>query len=200
MAWNENQLILLGLFFVVAINEDSAVISAALLSYKRVFPAWEPFVACLLGMWISDFAIYSIGRFGGSRLLDSRWSRRVVSAKHLEQATKVCKKWGGFATVFSRLILGTRTAILAASGLLRYPAHKFLMVTFAAAVGWLLLVYSLFNLFGLAAAFLFGFRWIIALAVMLLGGAGATFLVVRSGRWRRPQGSETGHSKRQSQF
>lgn len=190
MAWNQNQLILLGLFLVVAINEDSAVISGALLSYKNVFPAWEPFIACFFGMWISDFGIYAVSRFGGRRLLDSRWSRRIVSVKRLEHATSVFEKWGGFATVFSRLILGTRTAILVASGLLRYPAHKFLILTFVGAVGWLFLVYSLFDFFGLAATAIFGFRWVTALAMTLIGGAGAAFLAVRSGRWRTTSRSQ----------
>jgi len=53
MTGTEKQLILLGLFFVVAVNEDSAVVSGALLSYKHVFPAWVPFVACFPGMWIA---------------------------------------------------------------------------------------------------------------------------------------------------
>jgi hypothetical protein len=48
MTGTEKELILLGLFFVVAVNEDSAVVSGAVLSYKHVFPAWQPFVACFL--------------------------------------------------------------------------------------------------------------------------------------------------------
>jgi hypothetical protein len=41
MTGTEKELILLGLFFVVAVNEDSAVVSAAVLSYKHVFPEAE---------------------------------------------------------------------------------------------------------------------------------------------------------------
>jgi membrane protein DedA with SNARE-associated domain len=182
MTWNERHLILLGLFFVVAVNEDSAVIGGAVLSYKQVFPAWEPFIACFLGMWTSDFAVYAVSRFGGRRLLDSRWMRRIVSAKRLQRASVLFEKWGGFATVFSRFVLGTRTAILVASGLLRYPAHKFLAVTLVGAVGWLLLVYSLFDFFGVAATAVFGFRWITALTMMFVGGTGAAVVAVRSGR------------------
>jgi membrane protein DedA with SNARE-associated domain len=185
MTGTEKELILLGLFFVVAVNEDSAVVSGAVLSYKHVFPAWQPFVACFLGMWASDFAVYAVSRFGGRRLLGSRWMRRFVSPKRVQRASILFEKYGGFATVFSRFVLGTRTALLVTSGLLKYPAHKFLAVTFAGAVGWLLLVYSLFDFFGVAATAVFGFRWITALTMMLFGGTATAFLAARS-RKRAP--------------
>jgi len=73
MAGTEKELILLGLFLIVAVNEDSAVVSGAILSYKHIFPAWQPFAACFLGIWMSDFAVYAVSRFGGERLLASRW-------------------------------------------------------------------------------------------------------------------------------
>jgi membrane protein DedA with SNARE-associated domain len=176
----EKQMILVGLFFLVAVNEDSAVVSGALLSYRHVFPAWEPFVACFLGIWISDFGVYAVSRFGGRRLLDSRWMQRIVSPERVQHASIVFTKWGGVATVFSRFILGTRTALLVSSGLLRYPARKFLVVTFLGAVGWLVLVYSLFDFLGEGAMAVFGFRWITALTMILFGGTGAAFLAARS--------------------
>lgn len=179
MTETEKELILLGLFFVVAVNEDSAVVSGAILSYKHVFPAWQPFIACFLGMWTSDFAIYAVCRFGGRRLLRSRWMRRFVSPQRVQRASILFQKYGGFATVFSRFVLGTRTALLVASGLLKYPAHKFVAVTFVGAVGWLLLVFTLFDFFGVAATAVFGFRWITALTMMLFGGTAAAFLAAR---------------------
>jgi membrane protein DedA with SNARE-associated domain len=185
MTGTEKELILLGLFFVVAVNEDSAVVSGAVLSYKHVFPAWQPFVACFLGMWTSDFAVYAVCRFGGQRLLTSRWMRRFVSPEQVQRASILFGRYGGFATVFSRLVLGTRTALLVASGLLKYPAHKFLAVTFAGAVGWLLLVYGLFDFFCLTATAVFGLRWITALAMILFGGA-ATVLIAAKSRKQEP--------------
>lgn len=185
MPGTEKELILLGLFLVVALNEDSAVVSGAVLSYHQVFPAWQPFLACFLGMWTSDFGVYALSRFGGQRLLGTRWVGRFISTEKVQRASRVFEKYGGFATVFSRFVLGTRTALLVASGLLKYPAHKFLTVTFIGAIGWLLLVYSLFDFFGLAATAVFGLRWITALAMVLFGGT-ATALVVAKSRKQRP--------------
>src|SRR5271165_6708458 len=177
MAGTEKELILLGLFLIVAVNEDSAVVSGAILSCKHIFPAWQPFVACFLGIWMSDFAVYAVSRFGGHRLLGSRWMRRLISPEKVQRASILFGKYGGFAIVFSRFVLGTRTALLVASGLLKYPVHKFLTFTFAGAVGWLLLVYSLFDFFGVAATAVFGFRWITALTMMLFGGTATAYIV-----------------------
>jgi membrane protein DedA with SNARE-associated domain len=191
MAGTEKELILLSLFLIVAVNEDSAVVSGAILSYKHIFPAWQPFAACFLGIWMSDFAVYCVSRFGGERLLGSRWMRRLISPEKVQRASILFGKYGGFATLFSRFVLGTRTALLVASGLLKYPVHKFLAFTFAGAVGWLFLIYSLFDLFGLAATAVFGLRWITALAMILFGGTATAFLAARSSRKRaRISGSQ----------
>ena len=184
MTGTEKELILFGLFLIVTVNEDSAVVSGAVLSYKHIFPAWQPFAACFLGMWMSDFAVYAVSRFGGQRLLGSRWMRRFVSPEKVQRASILFGKYGGFATVFSRFVLGTRTALLVASGLLKYPVPRFLAFTFAGAVGWLLLVYLLFDFFGVAATALFGFRWITALTMILFGGTATALLAARSSRKR----------------
>ena len=180
MTDTQKEMILLGLFFVVAVNEDSAVVSGALLSYQHVFPAWQPFVTCFLGMWMSDFAVYGLSSLGGQKLLESRWIRRFVSPSQVQHSSILFAKYGGLATIFSRFALGTRTALLVASGFLRYPARKFLAVTFAGAAGWLLLIYWLFHLFGLATTLIFGLRWITALAVVLFGGAATVMVTARS--------------------
>src|ERR1700732_1143558 len=179
MTGTEKEMILLGLFFVVAVNEDSAVVSGAVLSYQHLFPAWQPFVSCFLGMWMSGFAVDALSRFGGQKLLGSRWVRRFVSPSQVQRSSVLFAKYGGLATIFSRFVLGTRTALLVASGLLKYPAGKFLVVTFAGAAGWLLLIYSLFSFFGLATTFVFGLRWIAAV-VVLFGGGTTVLITVRS--------------------
>jgi membrane protein DedA with SNARE-associated domain len=184
MAGTEKELILLGLFLIVAVNEDSAVVSGAILSYKHIFPAWQPFAACFLGIWMSDFAVYAVSRFGGERLQGSRWTSRLISPEKVQRASILFGKYGGFATLFSRFVLGTRTALLVASGLLKYPVPRFLVFTFAGAVGWLLLVFSLFDFFGVAATAVFGLRWIAALTMILFGGTATVFFAARSSRKR----------------
>jgi membrane protein DedA with SNARE-associated domain len=179
MTGYERDLILLGLFFAVAINEDSAVVSGALLSCNHVFPPWQPFLACFLGMWLSDFAIYAICLFGGRQVLQSRFMRSLIAPEKVAVASRWFERYGGFAVVFSRFVLGTRTALLVVSGLLKYPVQRFLTVTFAGAIGWLLLVYLLFAMLGNAATAVFGMRWVTALAMVLFSGAASAMIASR---------------------
>jgi membrane protein DedA with SNARE-associated domain len=186
--------ILTGLFFTVMLQEDSAIVSGALLALNGVVPAWQAFLACFLGMWSSDFTIYLLVKSGGARALDSRWGRALVSRRKLESAESWFRRFGGSALIFSRLVLGTRTALLVASGLMRYPTKRFLAVTMVGAFGWLLIIFSLFAVFGPPFLAVFGLRWVIALVVLASGGGATVFMVFRK---RKPaaetlQGSRLG--------
>lgn len=178
--------ILAGLFFTVMLAEDSAIVSGALLSLNGVVPAWQAFLACFFGMWSSDFTIYLLAKIGGARALDSRWGRALVSREKVDKASSWFSRFGGFALIFSRLVLGTRTALLVASGLMRYPMKRFLGVTMVGALGWLLMIFSLFSVFGPPFIAVFGLRWIIALVVFISGGGATAFMVFRKRRnpWR----------------
>ena len=169
MILHPNDAILVGLFFLVMVQEDSGVLSGALLGYQNVFPYWLTFTACFLGMWISDMGIYFIVKFGGRGLLESRWGRRLLPVNKVDRATRWFDRYGGFTLIFSRLVLGTRTALLVVSGLLKYPAAKFLVVSAIGGIGWLLLVFSLFGVLGQSATAVFGLRWTIALIVLVSG-------------------------------
>jgi membrane-associated protein len=172
MLSHANYAILVGLFFLAFVQEDSAVVSSALLGSNGVFPYWLTFVACFLGMWVSDFGIYLVIRFGGRRVLESRWAQRLLPLHQTARASHWFDRYGGVTLIFSRFVLGTRTALLIVSGLLNYPTTKFLIVSSIGAIGWLLLVFSLFAFFGQSAMAIFGVRWIIAL-IVVAGGSTA---------------------------
>ena len=176
--------ILIGLFFTVMLSEDSAIVSGALLGLNGVVPAWQAFLACFLGMWSSDFTIYLLVKSGGARALESRWGRALVSREKVDKASGWFARFGGFALVFSRLVLGTRTALLVVSGLMRYPTKRFLGVTMVGALGWLLIMFTLFSVFGPPFIAVFGLRWIIALVVFASGGGATIFMVFRKRKVR----------------
>jgi len=182
MPSHPNYTILIGLFFLVFVQEDSAVVSGALLGSNGVFPYWQTFAACFLGMWISDIGIYLIVKLGGRRVLESRWAQRLLPLHKTDRASRWFDRYGGFTLIFSRLVLGTRTALLIVSGLLKYPTIKFLIVSSTGAIGWLLLVFSLFVFFGRSAMAVFGVRWIIALFAIISGSAAVLAARLRGNR------------------
>ena len=182
MPSHPNYTILIGLFFLAFVQEDSAVVSGALLGSNGVFPYWQTFAACFLGMWISDIGIYLIVKLGGRRVLESRWAQRLLPLHKTDRASRWFDRYGGFTLIFSRLVLGTRTALLIVSGLLKYPTTKFLIVSSTGAIGWLLLVFSLFVFFVQSAMAVFGVRWIIALFAIISGSAAVLAARLRGNR------------------
>jgi membrane protein DedA with SNARE-associated domain len=187
--------ILTGLFFTVMLSEDSAIVSGALLALNGVVPAWQAFLACFFGMWSSDLTIYLIVKTGGAKALESRWGRALVSQGKIDQASEWFTRFGGFALIFSRLVLGTRTALLVVSGLMKYPTKRFLVVTLVGALGWLLIVFTLFAIFGAPFVAVFGLRWIIALIALVSGGGATVFMIFRK---RRQRLSRTPHAQDQT--
>jgi membrane-associated protein len=180
---------LVGLFFLPYVQEDTAAITAALLALNRVFPAWQTLGVCALGMWTSDFLVYLLGRLGGLNLFRFHWVRMVVSRSQVERAAGWFNRFGWPALVFTRLVPGSRTALLFTSGLLHYPIRKFLFVSICAAVLWLAAVFALFFHFGISAAAMLGSRWIISLVLFALGGTAGIALLAR--RWSRQRATET---------
>ncbi len=163
---------LTGIFFLTFIQEDSATLTSAILAYQGVFPYWQTLTACLLGMWTSDFLVYLIARLAGLKLFESRMAQRIVKPEQIKRASSWFNRFGWPTLVFSRLVPGSRTALLFASGLLRYDATKFLAVSFCAALAWLSLVFTLFATLGYSATAFIGSRWIVSLFLLT---SGATF-------------------------
>jgi membrane protein DedA with SNARE-associated domain len=73
------------------------------------------------------------------------------------------------------------------SGLMRYPTKRFLAVTMIGALGWLLIIFTLFSLFGPPFIAVFGLRWIIALVVFVSGGGATALMVFRKRKERVAQ-------------
>src|SRR6202008_3797048 len=73
---------------------------------------------------------------------------------------------------------------------MRYPTERFLAVTMVGALGWLLIIFTLFSMFGPPFIAVFGLRWIIALVVFVSGGGATIFMVFRKRKDRVAQSLE----------
>src|SRR5258708_35695459 len=83
-------------------------------------------------------------KLGVRRVSVSRGAQRLLPLHKTDRASRWFDRYGGYTLIFSRFILGTRTALLIVSGLLRYPTTKFLIVSSTGAIGWLLFGFLLF--------------------------------------------------------
>ncbi len=83
---------------------------------------------CIVGVVVSDGILYSIGRFGGQRLLDRPWIKNhLVRPEKRQQIEENFHKYGVKILLGARFLPGIRAPIFVMSGVLRMPIAKFLL-------------------------------------------------------------------------
>jgi membrane protein DedA with SNARE-associated domain len=135
-----------GFFAATFILEDVATIGAGLLLATGAVTWPTAFAACFLGIWMGDAGLYAIARYGGRA-----WFERSSFRRHLNKVQRA-ETWfstrGTSVLVFSRLIPGARLPTYLASGFLRIPPARFLLVTGIASFVWTLIVLFFVQLLG----------------------------------------------------
>ncbi len=106
--------------------EDTTLILGGFLMVQNViqlFPALSVIYPTLL---MTDFLLYWIGRRYGRRVVEHKIFRRILSLNRLLKLEGKFEKWGIWVVFFGRQLLGVRTQIFLAAGVMRMPARKFL--------------------------------------------------------------------------
>jgi membrane protein DedA with SNARE-associated domain len=106
--------------------EDTTLILGGFLMVQNViqlFPALSVIYPTLL---MTDFLLYSIGKRYGRRVVEHRMFHRILSLDRLLKLERKFGKYGIWVVFFGRQLLGVRTQIFLAAGVMRMPARKFL--------------------------------------------------------------------------
>lgn len=88
---------------------------------------WLVLPLCILGVVISDGMLYAIGRIWGTRLLDTRFFRRMVPPEKRARIEENIHKHGIKVLLFARLLPGIRSPIFITAGTMRLPLTKFIL-------------------------------------------------------------------------
>jgi membrane protein DedA with SNARE-associated domain len=81
---------------------------------------------CIIGVVVSDSILYSIGRFGGQRLLDRPWiQKHFVRPEKRQQIEDNFHKYGIKILLGARFLPGIRAPIFVMAGVLRLPIARF---------------------------------------------------------------------------
>ncbi len=82
---------------------------------------------CILGVVIGDGFLYAIGRIWGTRLLESRWMKRVVPEDKKQKIEENFHRYGVWVLLFARLLPTIRSPIYIMAGVTRVPFSLFVM-------------------------------------------------------------------------
>jgi membrane protein DedA with SNARE-associated domain len=124
--------------------EEVAIVAAGVASARGILNPGFALAACLIGAVVGDSAMYLIGRRFGKAILERHpfWAR-LFNAKREKQIEALLKKHGAKMILLTRFLVGLRSPVYFAAGVLRANYLRFLITDIICA----LMVVSLF--FGL---------------------------------------------------
>ncbi len=124
------------LFFGTFLSEDIACLAAGALAGQGRISFSLGLSACFFGIFLSDIALYWVGRIFGNSITKTRLFRRFINERRLTQATTWLEKRGAMAIVISRFVSGLRLPTYLGAGFLKANFAKFTLYFFAAAAVW----------------------------------------------------------------
>jgi membrane protein DedA with SNARE-associated domain len=123
--------------FVGAVVPGDVVLLAAGFYVQRTELDLGPMIAAaFVGALLGDTIGYSIGRFGGRRILDRFGDTRVLSRDRLARVDRYFHEYGMWAVALGRLAPVVRTVNTFAAGMARMPFWQFLTSVAIAASVW----------------------------------------------------------------
>src|SRR5262249_8377345 len=139
------------------VSEDAVTISSALSIFGGPLRWPIGFAACFAGIWLGDLGLYSLARWLGKPILQSRWIARFTDAAAIERCEKKFNQRGSLALLASRFVPGTRLPTYLAAGMLSMPVARFAFVTACGALLWIGGIFVITTLLGSQALLWFSF-------------------------------------------
>jgi membrane protein DedA with SNARE-associated domain len=105
---------------------------------------WIMLPVCIIGVVVSDGILYTIGRHGGTRLLEIGWVKRhMVRPDKRAKIEHNFQKYGIKILLGARLLPGIRAPIFVMAGVMRLPVRRFLLADGIYAIPGVTLLFTL---------------------------------------------------------
>jgi membrane protein DedA with SNARE-associated domain len=144
---------LLGLLAIAGstlVSEDLTIVAVGLAIHDRALPLLPSLLACALGIYVGDIGLWAAGRFGGRRVLASRFLQRLPLGS-MEGLGAWIDRHPAVAILSSRFMPGTRLPLYVAAGIWGNRHWRFFGWMFVSVAIWSPLIVSATALFGHAA-------------------------------------------------
>lgn len=120
-------LILTGLGLPVP--EEVAIIAAGVMASHGQMNPWLAWASCMVGVLIGDLVVYGIGRhFGRAFVREHPSWARLVNAEREAQIERMIQRHGLKVFFLARFLVGLRSPVYLAAGVLRMPVRRFLLI------------------------------------------------------------------------
>ena len=124
----------LGIFLLLILGEigfpfpeDATLILSGFLTAHGVIKPPPAFLVLYLGLLITDFSLYVVGKKYGRSIVEHKRFHKIISPDRLSKLEEKFKKWGGLVVFLGRHVWGLRAQIFLVAGVMKMSAIKFLM-------------------------------------------------------------------------
>ncbi|OGP91982.1 MAG: hypothetical protein A2157_15510 [Deltaproteobacteria bacterium RBG_16_47_11] len=124
----------LGIFLLLILGEiglpfpeDATLILGGFLTAHEVIKPLPAFLVLYLGLLITDFSLYLVGKKYGRNVVEHKRFHKIISSDRLSKLEVKFKKWGGLVVFLGRHVWGLRAQIFLVAGVMKMSAIKFLV-------------------------------------------------------------------------
>lgn len=110
------------------LSEDLILIPAGILIASGKLDWTETLIAAYIGLVIGDLLWLTMCRRFGTKMVQSRWFKRVVHPRRLLEAKHQMEERGILVVVLARFVPGTRTPVITMAGILHLKMWKLVVV------------------------------------------------------------------------
>jgi membrane protein DedA with SNARE-associated domain len=114
-------------------EDTTLILSGFLVAHEAISPL-PTFLTVYVGLLVSDFFLYQVGKKYGRMVLEHKKFRRMISPDRLSKLEEKFKKRDVWVILIGRHFLGLRAQIFLVAGVLRMPKIKFLTADAATAL------------------------------------------------------------------
>ena len=107
--------------------EDATLILSGFLTAHGVTKPLPAFSVLYLGLLITDFSLYLVGKKYGRSVVEHKRFHKIISSDRLSKLEVKFKKWGGLVVFLGRHVWGLRAQIFLVAGGMKMSAIKFLV-------------------------------------------------------------------------
>ncbi|HEV3341028.1 MAG TPA: DedA family protein [Pirellulales bacterium] len=109
------------------VPEEVFIIAAGLASHNGVLEPWAALLTCIIAAILGDCSMYAIGyHFGHGLLRDHRWFAWLLNPRAERKMEQKIRKHGLKALFITRFLVGVRSPVYVAAGILRIPFRHFI--------------------------------------------------------------------------
>lgn len=108
--------------------EDGILLLCGMLISRNMAEPTPALLAVYMGILISDYLIFAVGRRYGQQIVSHKIFRRLISAEQLVTFETRFRKSGNLLILFGRQIFWLRAKIFLVAGIMKMPVRSFLLM------------------------------------------------------------------------